>query len=431
MAINAAAKTSLSATAQTATTISEEDAEKGIKEDSNYIAVGVIVGDTQAEVNINSGDEIKVGGKDTNDAKAFKATATTENTISNSVTASSENGTTTNTAVNVTSYNASATVNVNRAINAENGGINLDATNTFENSLEASNVIGKAGESSKNWAEVEGTDFLDSLTSQLAKSVISLFKKSGENVPNKAGVTVGVFNQENNAKINMGSKADLTAAKNIDINAKNEISSLSFNVESAVNNQTSAQKSPVMIGLGVLVSNITNNADIIQDGTLTATDGNISINAESGMNYNQFDAIVDGVKDAFKEIAKDAKSLGKNAYNIFTSYESQVSEELDNLEKTEDPEKYMEALGKLNEKIQDTKTAGFDAAIKAIDSGVKLKTDLEELPSKLTVFLHPSSYANYYAPSSFNAGSESNKDSKLEAAGSFSINSMLTEPPHD
>ena len=246
MAINAAAKTSLSATAQTATTISEEDAEKGIKEDSNYIAVGVIVGDTQAEVNINSGDEIKVGGKDTNDAKAFKAIATTENTISNSVTASSENGTTTNTAVNVTSYNASATVNVNRAINAENGGINLDATNTFENSLEASNVIGKAGESSKNWAEVEGTDFLDSLTSQLAKSVISLFKKSGENVPNEAGVTVGVFNQENNAKINMGSKADLTAAKNIDINAKNEISSLSFNVESAVNNQTSAQKSPVM-----------------------------------------------------------------------------------------------------------------------------------------------------------------------------------------
>ena len=161
--------------------------------------------------------------------------------------------------------------------------------------MEASNVIGKAGESSKNWAEVEGTDFLDSLTSQLAKSVISLFKKSGENVPNEAGVTVGVFNQENNAKINMGSKADLTAAKNIDINAKNEISSLSFNVESAVNNQTSAQKSPVMIGLGVLVSNITNNADIIQDGTLTATDGNISINAKSGMNYNQFDTIVDGL----------------------------------------------------------------------------------------------------------------------------------------
>lgn len=51
---------------------------------------------------------------------------------------------------------------------------------------------------------------------------------------------------------------------------------------------------------------------------------------------------------------------------------------------------------------------------------------MEELPTKLTAFVHPSSYANYYALSAFVADTKGgNKDVKFEAAGSISINSML------
>ena len=231
--------------------------------------------------------------------------------------------------------------------------------------------------------------------------------------------------QDNNAKVNVDKKATLNAKNNIDIAAKNDITSQAFNVTSTVNNKTAKQKTDSMIGLGVLVSDITNNADIVNDGTLNSTNGSVKLETTSGMNYNQFEAIVKSVKKAFTDIADDVKNLGEDIYNTFSSYESQVSKEADKLENTEDPAEYMQALENLNKKINDTKASEFDAAVEALDDGVKLKKDLEGLPSKLTAFLHPANYANYYARSSFGSGSSGNKDVKLEAAGSFSINSML------
>jgi len=231
--------------------------------------------------------------------------------------------------------------------------------------------------------------------------------------------------QDNNAKVNVDKKATLNAKNNIDIAAKNDITSQAFNVTSTVNNKTAKQKTDSMIGLGVLFSDITNNADIVNDGTLNSTNGSVKLETTSGMNYNQFEAIVKSVKKAFTDIADDVKNLGEDVYNTFSSYESQVSKEADKLENTEDPAEYMQALENLNKKINDTKASEFDAAVEALDDGVKLKKDLEGLPSKLTAFLHPANYANYYARSSFGSGSSGNKDVKLEAAGSFSINSML------
>ena len=154
--------------------------------------------------------------------------------------------------------------------------------------------------------------------------------------------------------------------------------------------------------------------------------GDITLETDSGMNYNQFDAVVDGIKETFKEFIDDAKELfTEDGEKIFSDYEDQVNEELDNLEKTEDPAEYMEALDKLNEKINDTESTGFDAFVKTLDDSTKLKKDFEGLPGALTSFLDPSSYVNYYALSAFYAGNDGDKDTKLEAAGSFSVNSML------
>ena len=445
MAINAAATTSLSASANTATSVTKAAGEKGVKEDSHYIAVSVIDGETKAEVNIKSGDEIK--------SDAFEATATTENSISNSAAATTKatsKGSTsttenddiaTTTAVNVTNYAATANINVESAITTENGDIKLDATNTFENSLSASTITGREVKPMKNWSKVSGPTFLNAISNNLAAKATSSLQKAASNVPDagggstlsklfngeylKSGIAVGVFLQDNNAKVNVDKGAVLNAKNNIDISAKNDISSLGFNVASTVNNQTGAQKTDSMIGLGVLVSDITNNADIVNDGNLTSTNGSVNLETTSGMNYNQFEALVDSFKETFEGLAEDVKTLGEDISDTFSSYGSQISEELDKLEKTEDTAEYMQALENLNEKINDTKSTGFDAAVKALDSGVKVKSDLENLPSALTAFTHPSNYANYYALSAFVAGSEGDKNTKLEAAGSFSINSML------
>jgi len=83
--------------------------------------------------------------------------------------------------------------------------------------------------------------------------------------------------QDNNAKVNVDKKATLNAKNNIDIAAKNDITSQAFNVTSTVNNKTAKQKTDSMIGLGVLVSDITNNADIVNDGTLNSTNGSVKL----------------------------------------------------------------------------------------------------------------------------------------------------------
>ena len=116
-------------------------------EDRFYVAVGVISGNSKAEVNIKSGSEIKVGaqdGKDEsgNDLKAFEANAIVENNLSVSANASSKEKSTINTAVGVVAYTSDAIINVDRAITAENGSISLNASNTTTNSGNISNVLG-------------------------------------------------------------------------------------------------------------------------------------------------------------------------------------------------------------------------------------------------------------------------------------------------
>ena len=166
MAINANATTNLNVDAKTKTSFepksddsnsdsnndsnndsSQEENSADNTEDRFYVAVGVISGTTKAEVNIKSGDEIKVGGEDGkdengNEIKAFAANAITENNLSISANASSKEKSTINTAVGVVSYTSDAIINVDRAITAENGSVNLNATNTTINNGNISNVLG-------------------------------------------------------------------------------------------------------------------------------------------------------------------------------------------------------------------------------------------------------------------------------------------------
>ena len=102
------------------------------------------------------------------------------------------------------------------------------------------------------------------------------------------------------------------------------------------------------MSLGVLVSDIDNNSDIIVDDNLTSTNGNVTIKTDSGMNYNTAETLAENFVKTFEGLAEDVKKLGEDEYNTFVTYTGQVEKELDKLENTEDPAEYMTALNELN-----------------------------------------------------------------------------------
>ena len=467
MSINADASASLSGTAEAKTAVATAAQKKGLKEDPLYIGVSVVVGENNAEVNINAGEKITVGGKDTTKTvdnekvtvNAFEANATVTNSVSSEATAanvkpgsskdsdiskSARDDAAINTAVNVVSYTDKAIVNVNRDIEATNGGIGLNATNDISNSMSTSTTVGKEIFPFANPFFIDAPDFLNSLSSNAAKKVISLLKINNNPLPDEAGgstlskifsgeyfktgIAVGVFEQDNTAKVNVGSSATLTAKNNIDLNAKTNISSLGLSVDSTVNNQSKNQKTNAMIGLGVLVSDINNDADAVIGGKLINTDasGTVNVKTDSGMDYNQFYKVTDDIRDAFIKVGKDMADLYDKLGTPFEDYNEQVETELKNLENSDDPDEYMSNLSKLNEKIEDTHSTGLDAAIENLDDTIAIKKELESLPSTLLSIIDPSSYANYYALSAFYANTDKSKSdsSKIDAAGAFSINNM-------
>ena len=513
-------------------------------EDRFYIAVGVISGTTKAEVNINSGDEIKVGGADGkdesgNEIKAFEANAIGENTLSITTNASSKDKSTINTSVGVMSYTSNAILNVDRAITAEDGSINLNANNSTTNESEISNVLGSevapfenpffidpentsssSGDSSSgdsSGGDSSGDDSSGSdidpaeqaktigkqlLNTEEAKAFIEEAKSKGkelleelktklkgllpsksEDEPKdedaaplpdkvggktfakvldgeylKAGVAVNVYSQSNTATVNIKNNANITAKNDVEVNAINEITRQNLSVESDVNNLKDTQKTASMVGLGVLVSDIDNNADIIVDGSLTANEGDITLTSDSGMKYNQFNALVDDLKEQINTIKEDLSSDEEtdqetknevdeklDGYNEQLD-KNKVPEDTSNTENTnnqdtnsteqnadskDDASEFMSNLSKLGETISNiTKDSESDESKNAADKikNEKLKQDIADLASNLTAFLHPSSYANYYVRSAFSDSKEADDAdaSKIDAAGSISIDTMIS-----
>ena len=258
----------------------------------------------------------------------------------------------------------------------------------------------------------------------------------------KAGAAVGVFSQTNSATVNVKSNANLAAKKDIVINAKKEITRQKLSVESAVNNQKSGQSTSAMIGLGVLVSDIDNNANVVIDGTLKATNGDVKIKSDSGMNYNQFDALVDDLNSALKKIKDDAEELGETVKDEIgkkiDDYTKKITDskssddttaQSNNSKSSDDAKDFMSNISNLSKTVsaitKDIKSTDTTSITNKIQNS-QLKKDIDALPAKLTAFLHPASYANYYVRSAFadTQSSDSSSATKLDAAGSFSIDSM-------
>ena len=198
-----------------------------------------------------------------------------------------------------------------------------------------------------------------------------------------------------------------------------------------------------MIGLGVLVTDIDNNADISMINTpVTAKEGDVSITSDSGMKYDQFGVLVGDLKESLTKIKKDAKKLGEEV-------EKDVSEKIDGYIKqlndgisddksssdsksqkagSDDASSLKANLAKLKEnvnKIAENAKKDFNGIITKVKNS-QLKEDIGNLASDLTAFVHPANYANYYVRSAFNDSKDVDDEtaSKVDAAGSISIDTM-------
>ena len=449
--VNAKSTVSATAAASTKTGIRKSALEENgnLKEEPHYIAVGILTGENDATVNVNKSAEIISNEKD------VEIQAKVSNTLSNSAVAATikessdvvaNDQIATTTAVNVTVFDSSATTNIDGYVEAKNGSVKLEALNDIKNTLSTSTQTGASPKSSDYWYETVGDPgIVDKLSLKLFDKIGSKFSsladKQSNDMPQssddstlskifngkylKTGISVGVLDGDNSAKVNVGKTANVLAKKDVDVNAKTIVKKLRLKVTSTVNNKSQKQDTKSMIGVGVLVSDIDNDADILVDGSLTAK-GNVNVKTDSGMNYNQFKAVIEDIKTTLKTFGDKIVNEAKNVKGVFTKYKSQIEDELDDLENANETSEYLKALDNLNEKVNDTTDTGFDAVMNTIFDGLDLYDDFESLPAKLTSIISPSSYANYYARSAFGDNKSANDEtaSKLDAAGSISINSM-------
>ena len=463
MSITANAETTLSNTAKATTQLDQEHLKEqlsggsSLPEDHNFIAVGVIDGETKADVNISSGSKIKVNGEDNTEMHmdALTIKATTTNTVGNEVSATpnlTNVETATTTAVAVTNYNGESNINLEDEIVAEKGNAVINATNTFINTGETSTGIGADPDAMKFFANIPSSGFLESLSATAAKKMFSSLQLS--DIPYgaggstfakifngdflKLGSSVSVFNQDNKAKVNIGKDSSIIAKKDVDISSTNKIAALKLSTTAEVNNSSDAQKNKYMFGIGVQVSNIKNNADAVIKGSINSDAGKVNVTSYAGMNYNTVEALQTKFDEFFKSFRKQFKDGWESLTHIFggtkikeldsdfTMYEMQIKNELEALKNAKDPEAYMTALKTLNTKIASAKDMGFSAFVKTLDKGSEIKGSFEGLIPTLTAFLHPSNYTNYYVRSAFseNKNPSDVSSSELSGAGSFSINSM-------
>lgn len=437
-----------------------------------FVAVSVIDGDSKAEVNIKSGDEIKVGGENSDKNSAFTANANVENKISNTAVAASKDKSTINTAVGVTSYTSDAAVNVDRAITAENGSVKIDATNNAVNKNYTSNSFNGEIEPLANTVILDKND-ADKKKADKAKKVETESNKTAEKslnavksklkkltdknitVPEKAGgstfskvldgeylktgVSVGVFNQTNSAVVNIKNNAKVTAKNDVAINSATEITRQNLTVDSEITNTKNTQNSAAMIGVGVLVSNITNNADIVVEGKLNAAEGSIETVADGGMKYDQFNTLLEELKAPLDKIKTDVEKLGtENKIDKDTKekinkkideYLKQIEETKGEKEKTEkkdaaagtesnddaetsdgaiDFTDKISSLDKALEKItKDTQSDDFKKISEKIKD-TQLKSNVDGIAKKLNKLNHPSNYANSYVNSAFHDSDDAN-----------------------
>ena len=300
---------------------------------ANQVVVGVMVtnGDNAAQVNINKNqaagyEQALTAGKDVN----VKAEAL--NDLNSEENVSGADASALVTAVNVTNYNSSAGVNVDRSLLAGND-LNVSAADTFtNNTVSSNNKIGSGKYVVKATETLEQVGATDAMKAVGGKIKDALFKKDGDQGGEeltyegiklsdflKAGATVAVVNEKNNASVNIGSEAGLTAQTGqITLDAKMQMDDIHMTASGASNSYTKEQGGGIVGNASVLVTNLENQATVtvadrsdakLADAAISGAKG-VTINSQVKIDYNRVQKMIDAVKDAAANIEAGFSGLG-------------------------------------------------------------------------------------------------------------------------
>ena len=319
-----------------------------------YLGMNFAIGNTNAEINLDSKDMIKAG-------KNLTVAATAKPTFDVSAISdmTSDDKGAVGAAFNYVNDDTTATVLVDSDIDS-GGKVNISATQTISDKSATELSLGKADNyfakaDSKYEATTNGYTFLEGLNN-LSSDLTKLFKskilgldvkdenKSGaregfsaDQVSNlisgekfKAGAAVSYFGQAANTNVTIGDNVKITAKGNVDISAKTEITKLNLTSTSTVNSANGAKDDPTknLIGTSLNISNINHNAfvDAGSDSTIDSK-GSVKISSSSKMSYNPFTAQMEEVSKNFNKFVDGLKNLGKDIIGIVTNNNYKTREE--------------------------------------------------------------------------------------------------------
>ena len=260
------------------------------------------------------------------------------------------------TSISILQVDTKADVTVNGTINAKDGDVTIDASNTFNRN----NIFNNNGMSGQKTSVTVGTNrveleeppaqnnnqnaFIDpeNLTTFIGKlkNKFPDIQKKLDNATDylSVGAAISVGVETNDANVTVADTAKIDAPKGkIDVNAKMELhdthmEALGNMTNETEGNATEGQKSGALVGASVLFADLKNNAKVdIKDGTADVTNNagdvvtekpharlnarGINVNAASIQDYNRYDGVVDDmayIVSNLLNLGEDLKACGED-----------------------------------------------------------------------------------------------------------------------
>ena len=424
-------------------------------------------GTNSADVTFGKGSSIK-----SNDG-SVTAAAAAANSIDAAATVTANPEALGSTAISVMTFDSDAKVDLKGTVEANNGAVAASATNqTARDNVTAANGMNGAeetktkelsGEAEKNGivdeerlkpllddvAEIADDidNKIDSTAGNGSKLSRMLKEKTGYDSLLTAGVSIAVGEQDFDAKVNVGSAADISGGA-VSLTAKEDLQDFHMSATGNMQNKNSNDETMISADGAILIGLVDNNASVNIDSRNNAEHrhakitalgaGGIVINAQSTQEYDRLAGLWGDIEKIYGDFGKFIDAV-KDDPDV-------PQEKKDDLEYK--VQKFGEAVQYLRSGIKKSTgldvadytvsvsshpttltgaaltllslAAGIEQSVASLSQGyqAEAKTIVKSLENQVLMFLTPEKYANFAASSAVGTAAEGS----ITAAGSFNLN---------
>lgn len=424
-------------------------------------------GTNSADVTFGKGSSIKSSEGN------VTAAAAAANSIDAAATVTANSEALGSTAISIMTFDSDAKVDLKGTVEANNGAVAASATNqTARDNVTAANGMNGAeetktkelsGEAEKNGivdeerlkpllddvAEIADDidNKIDDTTGNGSKLSRMLKEKTGYDSLLTAGVSIAVGEQDFDAKVNVGSAADISGGA-VSLTAKEDLQDFHMSATGNMQNKNSKDETMISADGAILIALVDNNASVNIDSRNNAEHrhakitalgaGGIVINAQSTQEYDRLAGLWGDIEKIYGDFGKFIDAV-KDDPNV-------PQEKKDDLEYK--VQKFGEAVQYLRSGIKKSTgldvadytvsvsshpttltgaaltllslAAGIEQSVASLSQGyqAEAKTIVKSLENQVLMFLTPEKYANFAASSAVGTAAEGS----ITAAGSFNLN---------